>query len=122
MLDKNVLLAKLDGALEHIAKVEEYVSKITHHEEFYTHQNCEMIFDATMMRLQALGESLKQIENKSPETFEKYSNVEWVKIIRFRDIISHHYEKLESEIIFDVCKNHLPLLKQSISKIISELG
>ncbi len=73
------------------------------------------------MRLQALGESLKQIENKSPETFEKYSDVEWVKIIRFRDIISHHYEKLESEIIFDVCKNHLPLLKASIAKIISDL-
>ncbi len=37
-----------------------------------------------------------------------------------RDIVSHHYEKIDHEIIFDVCQNHLQELKTTISQIIEE--
>jgi uncharacterized protein with HEPN domain len=39
--------------------------------------------------------------------------------MRLRDIVSHHYEKVDHEIIFDICQNHLPNLKATISKIIN---
>jgi uncharacterized protein with HEPN domain len=29
-------------------------------------------------------------------------------IIRFRDFISHHYDKADHEVLFDLCKNDLP--------------
>jgi uncharacterized protein with HEPN domain len=35
--------------------------------------------------------------------------------MRLRDIVSYHYEKVDHEIIFDICANHLLKLKKTIS-------
>ena len=46
--------------------------------------------------------------------------MEWNKIIRFRDFISHHYEMLDYEIIYQICNEYLPqlelVLKQELAK------
>ncbi|WP_319575453.1 HepT-like ribonuclease domain-containing protein [uncultured Desulfobacter sp.] len=34
-----------------------------------------------------------------------------------RDIVSHHYEKVDHEIIFDICQNHLPQLQKTIQSM-----
>jgi uncharacterized protein with HEPN domain len=39
-------------------------------------------------------------------------------IIRFRDFISHHYDKADHEVLFDLCKNDLPDLKGKILQIL----
>ena len=46
---------------------------------------------------------------------------EWKKIMKLRDIISHHYDIIDHEIIFDICSNHIPQLKVTVQKIIEEL-
>ncbi|MBN2394954.1 MAG: DUF86 domain-containing protein [Candidatus Atribacteria bacterium] len=38
----------------------------------------------------------------------RYADIEWNKIARFRDLVSHHYEQIDYEIVYDICKNHLP--------------
>jgi len=40
-----------------------------------------------------------------------YPDMEWNKIIRFRDFISHHYEMLDFEIVYEICKDYLPALE-----------
>ncbi len=40
--------------------------------------------------------------------------------MKLRDIISHHYDRVEHEIIFDICKNHLPRLNSTIHEIIEK--
>lgn len=37
--------------------------------------------------------------------------------VLIRDIISHHYEHVDHEIIYDICKNHLPNLKKAVQLI-----
>ena len=76
------------------------------------------MLDAVSMRLQVIGETVKKINKIEPLLFERYPDVEWSKIMRLRDIISHHYEMVDHEIIFDICENHLPRLKSTIQKII----
>lgn len=41
---------------------------------------------------------------------EEIADIEWNKIARFRDLVSHHYEQVDYEIVYDICKNHLPKL------------
>ena len=120
MRNKEVLLSKFEYIREHLTKLNEYTQGITNSDDYSTTQG-GILFDATMMRLQALGENLKQIEQKAPEVFASHSEVEWIKIIRFRDIISHHYEKLESEIIYEICTEFIPRLEKIVDKIIAEL-
>ena len=37
--------------------------------------------------------------------------------MKLRDIISHHYEHMDHEIVYDICKNHLPSLKKAVQLI-----
>lgn len=78
--------------------------------------------DAVSMRLQVIGKTLKKMNSIDAEILSKHPEIEWGKIIRLRDFISHHYFDLDAEIIFDVVKNHLPQLRKSINKIILDLN
>jgi len=121
MLNKEVLCSKLEYILEHIDRIKEYTVTIHDADDYVKTSQGITLFDATMMRLQALGENLKQIEQKAPDVLEKYSEIEWIKIIRFRDIISHHYEKLQTEIVYEICTDFIPKLELVIKKMIAEL-
>ncbi len=72
------------------------------------------------MRLQSIGDAIKNIykHNKEILLSEADDNY-WSSIIKLREIISHHYIDIDidSEIIFDICKNELKLLEQIIGKV-----
>ncbi len=77
------------------------------------------ILDSIAMRLQVVGELLKKIDKENSALLKKYKEINWENIMRLRDIVSHHYEKVDHEIIFDICANHLPKLKKTIQKILA---
>jgi uncharacterized protein with HEPN domain len=74
----------------------------------------ELLFYSIVTRLQAIGENIKSILRKENHLEIEYPEIEWFKIIRFRDFISHHYEMLDYEIVFEICENFLPNLKKVI--------
>ncbi len=117
MLD-NAIRDNLQIILESIVLVEDRFSKINSADDLVSSADGVFILDGIAMRLQVVGELLKKINKMDKSLLEKYPEIEWDKIIRLRDIVSHHYEKLDHEIIFDICKNHIPKLKITVSKII----
>ena len=64
------------------------------------------------MRLQAIGEMLKSLTSKTDIYSENIRGA-----IKLREKISHHYLDLDAELIFDVCKNHIPNLKNELENI-----
>ena len=121
MHNKEVILSKFEYVSQHVLQIKEYTKSIKNSDDYEISFEGVTLFDATMMWLQALGENLKQIELKAPELLERHSEIDWEKIIRFRDFISHHYEKLESEIIFEICTVFIPKLELVINAIILEI-
>lgn len=117
MLD-DVIRDNLQIILESIVLVEDRFSKINSADDLVSSADGVFILDGIAMRLQVVGELLKKINKMDKSLLEKYPEIEWDKIIRLRDIVSHHYEKLDHEIIFDICKNHIPKLNTTVSKII----
>lgn len=113
MLDDTIKYT-LETALEHISICETRFSKINLPEDFVATENGNLILDSIVTRLQAIGENVKNIIKKHPELLEKHPEIEWNKIIRFRDFISHHYEMLDYEIVFQICEIFLPELKKTI--------
>ena len=53
-----IIVAKLETCIEHIVQVENYMQSILNADEFALPQNA-VYYDATLMRLQALGENIK---------------------------------------------------------------
>jgi len=80
-------------------------------------------FDSICMLLSAIGEALKNLDKVTHNILlPRYPQVDWKKAKGMRDIISHHYFDLNAEAIYNVCKNHIPELAQTINKMIRELS
>jgi len=79
--------------------------------------------DSICMLLIAIGEALKNLDKATNKSLlPRFSQVDWGKAKGMRDIISHHYFETDAEVIYDVCKNHIPELAQTINKMIRELS
>ena len=90
-------------------------------EDFIKDENGKTLLDAISLRLQVIGEILKRIEKADAAILEKHAEIQWQQIMRLRDFISHHYDLLDYEIIFDICKEKIPQLEKTVAQIISEL-
>lgn len=110
---------KLELILDSIKQIEFYTKDILNPNDFKKIENDLSKLDATMMRLQAIGENIKKINKTDPDFFSEIVLFDTNIIIRFRDFISHHYEKLDVDIVFDICQNDIPLLKQKIQTFLS---
>ncbi len=79
--------------------------------------------DSICMLLIAIGEALKNLDKTTNKSMLlQYPQVDWKKAKGMRDIISHHYFETDADVIYDVCKNHIPELAQTINKIIREVS
>lgn len=112
-----LLLSKLKTCLEHTEAIEMYFGDAVSAESFYSKNNGAN-YDASLMRLQALGERLKNIIKKYPFVENDLNYSEINNVIRFRDYVSHHYELLEHETIFEICRFKIPELKTCILRLI----
>ncbi len=119
MLD-DIIRDNLQIILESIVLIEQRFSKINSAEDLVSSTDGVLILDAIAMRLQVVGELLKKINKVDKSILKNYPQIEWDNIMRLRDIVSHHYEKVDHEIIYDICKNHIPRLKSTIHEIIEK--
>ena len=79
--------------------------------------------DSVCMLLIAIGEALNNLDKTTNKSLlPLYPQVDWKKAKGMRDIISHHYFETDADVIYDVCKNHIPELAQTINKMIRELS
>lgn len=104
---------------ESIKLIEDRFERITLSDDFVSNADGIFVLDAISLRIQIIGELLKKIDKIDNFLLRRYPEIEWEKIMRLRDIISHHYEMIDHEIIFDICTNHIPKLKATVQKIIN---
>jgi len=77
----------------------------------------KLIIDATARRLEIIGEATKNI----PDSLRnKYPDVSWKKIAGLRDIIVHNYFGIDLDIVWEIIKKDLPILKKQIKKILEK--
>jgi len=78
--------------------------------------------DAICMQLIAIGEGIKNLDKITNNSLlYQYPETNWKGAKAMRDIISHHYFEIDAEIIFEVCKNKIKPLHDTIKKILESL-
>ncbi len=120
-MHEEIIKDDLQSILESIELIATRFLRIKQPDDFVLNSEGILILDAISMRLQIIGELLKKVDKVDGSLFEKYPDIEWKKIMKLRDIISHHYDIIDHEIIYDICSNHLIPLKATVQKVIGNL-
>ena len=106
--------------LDSINMIKKRFSGIASSDDFLYSEEGMTNLDAISMRLQSIGEALKNIDKRDREfLLEVADKTYWSNIIKTREIITHHYIDIDSETIFMICDEKLEELE---SKIFNLLG
>jgi uncharacterized protein with HEPN domain len=122
MPDMELILVILSQIYQSTQTILQRSAPINSADDFLDSETGREKLDSICMQLITIGESLKNLDKVTNNSLLiKYPQIDWKKAKGMRDIISHQYFDLDADIIYDVCKNHVPLLADIIKKIIKEV-
>lgn len=101
----------LDDILEAAKRIEKYAKGAT----LKKLKKDTLVLDAIVRNLEIIGEAAKNIPNRIRE---KHPEVEWKKVAGLRDILAHEYFGIDLEVVWDIVKNKLPILKTQVNRIL----
>lgn len=112
----------LQFILESISLIKKRFDGILNSDDFLSSDDGLMRLDAISMRLQSIGEALKNIDKRDREFLLQIADkTYWSNIIKTREIITHHYIDIDSETIFMICDEKLDDLENKISILLNKL-
>ena len=124
MLDwnKKEILELLDMVLDSIEVIQERTRLIRIGDDFLLSPDNMFILDGVCMRLIFIGESIKNIDKKTEGTlFCNYPSVPWKDVMKQRDLIAHHYFRVDADSICVTIKEDFPFLYQTLLQIKQDL-
>lgn len=100
----------IERIIKYANKITKYMSSVQSFSEFAIN---EEKIDAVILNLEQIGETAKKL---SIEAKENYKEINWKNIIGLRNMISHEYEGIRLEIIYQITtesvRELLDLLRQ----------
>lgn len=105
---------RLQHIIEAISEIESYTQNVKL-EEFLA--NSMMRF-ASVKQVEIIGEAASII---TKETKNRFSDVEWSKIVGMRNVLVHEYFGIDAELVWQVIIEDIPILKSKIQQVINQL-
>ncbi len=122
MYDKEIVIDLLQKMIDATEKIIKRTKNIYSIDDFLVDDSSLMLLDSLCMQLIAIGEAVKKIDKLTDKKlFKNYPNTPWREIAGMRDILSHHYFDLNSEVVFEVSKEHIADLGIVLTKILVEI-
>lgn len=104
----------IEDILEAARKIKEYTKDHT----FESFSNDSKTIDAVIRNFEIIGEAA----NRIPIDFkEEYENIEWYRIIGFRNRIVHDYMGIDLSIVWNILEFFLPKLTADLTDVSNRL-
>ncbi|MCQ2196507.1 MAG: DUF86 domain-containing protein [Bacteroidaceae bacterium] len=119
----DIITDRLEQIREAISLINEWSGPYHTEEDFLGSPTGMAMLDASILRLQIIGESVRAIEDMTQgELLCHYTSIPWRNIIGLRNIISHDYANVNYTMIVKIIKNNLQDLDNTVSEIIIDLN
>ena len=105
---------RLQHILDSIQEIESYLVDVDF-EDFI--ENSMMRF-ACIKQMEIIGEATNHV---TEEVKAEFSEVEWGQIIGMRNIFVHEYFGVDTNLVWEIIKRDIPILKIRISDILQSL-
>mgnify|MGYP006157274319 CR=1 FL=1 len=102
--------ARILHIIDAIDEIEEYIKGV----DFTEFEGNSMRRLATVKQLEIIGEAVTRV---SEELIGMFPNVEWRKIKGRRNILVHEYFGIDTELIWQIVQEDLPIFKSEIQKV-----
>jgi len=117
-MDKATTKELLRYILDSIALIKRRFEKIESSDDFLATDGGIDRLDAISMRLQSIGEALKNIDKREEEFLLRVAKKSyWSRIIKTREILTHHYIDIDSEIVYSICDENIDELEAYILEL-----
>lgn len=105
----------LESMIDAIDIIQHRTMDIEQADDFLLSPDKMFVLDGVCMKLIFIGESIKSIDKLSEGVlFLKYPLIPWKSIMKMRDIIAHHYFKIDADVIFETIKKDLNPLREAL--------
>lgn len=122
MYDKDLAREILSQIFNALNTVLDRFSPVESVEEFTDSPEGMEKLDGICMQLIAVGEGLKKIDKITNNSLlPTYPEINWKGAKAMRDIISHHYFDIDADVIFEVCQNKIPPLRDTVKLMLDRL-
>lgn len=119
---KETIADKLLFVVKRITLATERTSDIKDANDFLLSPSGMDLFDATCMRIQTIGETLKQVDSETRgQMLVNYPEIPWRKVFAMRNILSLEYLSVDPNIILDILKNNLLPLQEVLHRVLKDV-
>lgn len=114
-----LLLQKTESTIETVKRRNQSIQSV---QDYLLNESGMEKLDAACMLIQTIGENIKVINEKTEgKLLSLYPEIPWKRVIRMRDYISHHYDGVDADVIFETIQHNLPPLLNTIKHILSDM-
>ena len=105
-------------SLYDILKAAREIADYTHGLDFRGFQGNGMVKAAVERKFEIIGEALHRMEKTEAPALNRISD--YRRIIDFRNIISHGYDVVDVEIVWEAITDYLPVLTEEVEALLAQ--
>ena len=102
--------------LAHILAAIDRISRYTVDMDEIGFLTSELVQDAVVRNVEIIGEASNNILRTDPDFAARHSDVPWLVMYTMRNRITHGYDKVDLEIVWQTIQRDLPGLRASIEE------
>ena len=109
---------RIPDYLEHIVEAIDRVLRYTEGLEESDFLGNEMIQDAVVRNIEIVGEAAKNIQRVDPSFATEHSEVPWQQMYTMRNRLSHGYDNIDYELVWNLIQEDLRDLQQRVKPLL----
>ena len=104
--------------LQHILDAIEEIEKYLIAADLSVFLDNSMMRFACIKQLEIIGEASNHL---SSELKSKFSEIEWGQIVGMRNVFTHEYFGIDSNVVWEIIKSDIPELKEKIENVLRSI-